>query len=168
MKQPTRPNEAFDLANLRIRLRHGLKFDLREYGGEPSYVVRHQVSSSFFQIGVPEYAFISLLDGTTSIQEAVQLTACQLGEDAFTIQDGVGTCQWLIQHGFADPVTDACDAAQTSLDYLLEEIKSQQSRRLVSQLNPLFFKLPLFNPQPMLRAVFPYIGWIASRLFFVI
>jgi putative peptide zinc metalloprotease protein len=168
MNQSTQTSEAIELANLRLRLRDGLQFDLREYGGEPCYVVKNRVSSEYFQIGITEYAFISLLDGATSLQEAVQQTAYQLGEEAFAIQDAVLTCQWLIQHGLADPVNDIENTAQTSLDYLLGEIRTRNSSRMVAQLNPLFFRLPLFNPQPVLRILQPALGWIASRVFFVI
>ena len=56
-------NEALELGNVRLRLRDGLRFELHEYAGEPCYVVKDNTSSSFYQVGLGEYAFISLLDG---------------------------------------------------------------------------------------------------------
>jgi putative peptide zinc metalloprotease protein len=166
MKQPNQTLDAFDLANLRLRLRRSLKFELQEYGGRPCYIVKNQVTSAYYQVGIAEYAFISLLDGTLSLQQAVQQTAYKLGEDAFSIRDAVKTCQWLIQHGFADPLTTAGDAAQTKIDYLLEERSTQKRQRVISRLNPLFIKLPIFNPTSLLEACSPKIGWIASKTFF--
>ncbi len=161
MNQPPL-NEALDLANLRLRLRDELRFELQENGGEPCYIVKNQNSSEYFQIGIAEYAFISLLDGATTVQEAVQEIAYKLGEDAFSVRDALGTAHWLIQNRLADPVSNS-GGSHSSFDYLCEEKKTKKNNRLVSQLNPLFIKTPLFNPGQFFQAVSSRLGWIASR-----
>lgn len=168
MNEPDQLNQTLDLANLRLRLRSGLNFELQEFNGEPCYVVKNEVTSSYFQIGLTEYAFISLLDGDTSLQEAVRQTSYLLGENAFTLHDGAGTYQWLLQNGFADPVNESDNVAHTNVEFLLSEIQSQKRNQIASQLNPLFLKFPLFNPQRLLRAVAPMLGWIFSRTFLLV
>lgn len=161
------PNEALEVANVRLRLRRGLKFKLHEYGGQPSYVIQERTASGYFQLGIPEYAFVSLLDGKTTVQEAVQQTSGTLGEEAFTIRDAIGTCQWLLKNGLADAV-DQKSTAHASVGNLFEQLEENQKAKRLAQANPLFLKLPIGDPEPIIRKIAPMFGWIASRAFLVV
>ncbi len=159
--------ESLELANLRLRLRDELSFELQEDVGELSYIVKNRTSSEYFQIGIAEYAFISLLDGSTTVQEAVQEIAFRLGEDALSVRDALGTAHWLIQNRLAEPVSDS-GGGQASFDYLCEHLETQKKHRLVSQLNPLFIKTPLFQPASFFQTASSRVGWIASKSMLVI
>ncbi len=162
--QATHLDESTDLANLRLRLRGGLSFDLQEYGGKRCYVIHDETSSSYFQIGIPEYAFLSVLDGNTTLQAAVQETSHRLGHEALTIRDAVRIGHWLIESGLANSV-DGSGSQTNSASVLLERRKSQQQQKSVAQLNPLFIKLPLGNPQALIRLLSCFFGWLCSGFF---
>ena len=157
-------NESTDLANLCLRLRGGLRFELQENGKKPCYVVHDETSSSYYEIGIPEYAFISVLDGNTTLQQAIEETSNRMGGEALTIRDAIRICHWLMQSGLAS----SADGSSSNVEHLLEQVESQSNQKVVGQLNPLFIKLPLGNPQPLIKAVSPFLGWLGSQAFFTI
>ena len=161
MNQPP-PNEALDLANLRVRLRDGLNFDLHENGGEPCYIVKNQTSSEYFQIGIAEYAFISLLDGSTTVQGAVQEIAYKLGEDAFSVRDALGTAHWLIQNRLAD--RSRIQAAPTSsFDYLPKKRRRKKITAWFRSSIRCSSRSLCLIPGNLFQAVSLRLGWIASK-----
>ena len=157
-------NESTDLANLCLRLRGGLSFELQEHGKRPCYVVHDETSSSYYEIGIPEYAFLSVLDGNTTLQQAIEETSGRMGDEALTIRDAIRICHWLMQSGLASSTS----GNSSNVAHLLEQVESQSTQKAVGHLNPLFIKLPLGNPQPLIKAVSPFLGWLGSQAFFVI
>ena len=163
----THHNEAMEIANARLRLRRGLRFELQEHGGKAAYVIHDESNGSFFQLGIPEYAFVSLLDGSTSIEQAVQQTAARLGEDAFTMRSAIATSQWLLQNQLVDAV-DATNTSKVNVPHLLEQRRDAKKAKRVAESNPLFTKIPLGNPQPLLQAASRVFGWMTTTGFFFI
>ena len=151
-----------ELSRTRLRLRDDLVFTPQRFNGEPCYVIESQAREKFFRIGVPEYTFISLLDGSISVAEATSLTARELEAEAFSEAEATQICRWLIDSGLAINV----DAA------LQSEMKRRRATKpehaTLQKLNPFWMKLPLFNPDNLLRKANKHIGWTHSRVAFVI
>jgi putative peptide zinc metalloprotease protein len=105
-----------------------------------------------------------VLDGNTTLQAAVQETSHRLGHEALTIRDAVRIGHWLIESGLANSV-DGSGSQTNSASVLLERRKSQQQQKSVAQLNPLFIKLPLGNPQALIRLLSCFFGWLCSGFF---
>lgn len=160
-------NESTDLANLRLKLRAGLDFELQEHGGAPCYVIFDETSSNYFQIGVPEYAFLSVLDGNTTLQQAIQETSTRLGDDALTIRDAVRIGHWLLESGLANAVDDS-GSMLSNITRVLEKNSAQARQKITSQLNPLFMRLPLGSPQAFIQPLAAMFGWVCSIGFFAI
>ena len=57
--------------NVRSALRKDLSIVPRQLGQEPCYVIEDLLRSKFYRIGVREFTFISLLDGKTSLRDAL-------------------------------------------------------------------------------------------------
>ena len=150
------PN-TYELGLVRIKLREDIGFTLQEYDGVTCYVVEDNRNSRFYRIGLPEYAFISLLDGQTTLHEALGHTAKALGPDAFSENDAAGICKWLIDSQLAT----SDDSLQT--DRLLEVADRAKRRARMQWLNPLMIKVPLGSPEPLLRQVAPWMMWLVSR-----
>jgi putative peptide zinc metalloprotease protein len=53
--------------NAILRLRSDLRIERREFGGQPCYVIEDPLRAKFFRLGVPEFTFVSLLDGARTI-----------------------------------------------------------------------------------------------------
>ena len=145
-----------------ITVRDDLIFTPRQSGGKMGYVVEDPVNSKFFRIGLPEYTFISLLDGRTSIQEALRISGTSLGDAAFSEQDALAICKWLIDAGLAHTQESA------RADRLIDRADKIEGGLYQSRLNPLFIKIPLFNPDSLIERLHPWIGWIHSLPFLLI
>lgn len=155
MTQSTTPATAdfrtAELSNLKLRLRDDLTLTLQNYGGEACYLVEDLVNSRYHRVGVPEYTFVSLLDGRTTVGEALGRTAVALGRDALTEQQAAVVCRWLVESELA--VTDQSASAAR-----LYESAQKKRGGWAKRLNPIFQQFPLGNPDRLLRAATPSVG----------
>jgi len=142
-----------ELARLRLKLADEVVFTPHRYGQDTYYHVELPSRSKFHRIGLPEYTFISLLDGNTTIAEALSLTARSLGSSAISEADAATICSWLVETGLAQP-QQASQAAR-----LRESASREHRRNLAGRLNPFWLKLPVARPEPLLRRLAPLIGW---------
>jgi putative peptide zinc metalloprotease protein len=144
-----RDDSTRDLLRSRLTLREDVRFWPERYGERIWYHIEHREAGRFFRVGLAEYTFMSLLDGETSLGEAVSLTACALGPDALTEQQATTIALWLLDSNLAS----ATDAPAKSSE-------ANASRRLTEKLNPFWIKLPIGNPDRLLDALSPWLGWI--------
>lgn len=138
-----------DLLHARLKLRDGVRFWPERSGGRVWYHVEQTASGRFFRIGQAEYTFVSMLDGETSLGEAVSLTARTLGPEAINETQATSLVTWLLDNGLA-----RCG------DGTPEDSLASQST--AGKLNPFWLKLPLGNPDRLLDALAPRLGWIHS------
>jgi putative peptide zinc metalloprotease protein len=146
-----RDDSTRDLLRSRLKLREDVRFWPERYGERIWYHIEHCEDGRFFRVGQAEYTFISLLDGETSLGEAISLTARTLGPDALTEQQATSIALWLLDSNLANPA----DAQARPND-------REASRRFTEKLNPFWIKLPIGNPDRLLDALSPWLGWIHS------
>ena len=145
-----------DIMSMLVKLREDLAISLQVYQGETCYVIEDPLSSRFYRVGLAEYTLLSLLDGQTTIAEAMGKTAAIMGPGALTEQDTAALCKWLIDAGLAS--TQQSSGAGRLLE--VADRSSQQKR--AARLNPIFQKVPLFNPDPWATRLIPYTSWMFS------
>ncbi len=139
-----------------LELRKELKFEPRCQAGSSFVLVEDPVRNKFFQIGEREYAVAATLDGTLSVDEIVQ----RLGdvEEDFVVR----VTQWLVQGNLAYVVgSDSSKRINT-------QVANAEKAKLIGKLNPVSFKVKLFNPTKVLDASVPFAKWIFSKAFFAI
>ena len=66
---------AFEVMGMMPKVRDDLLISVQTYAGETCYVIEDAISSKFFRLGLAEYTLVSLLDGKTTIAEAMGRTA---------------------------------------------------------------------------------------------
>ena len=142
-----------ELANCKLVLRSDLSFHRQEYRGQPCYLVVDDLNSNHYRIGMAEYNFVSLLDGSTTIASAVAQTSVAMGNLAITESDALAVCKWLIDSNLATT------QASRSADRLREKSDEAVHRRVKAKLNPITPKIPLFNPDRWLERLTPYFSW---------
>ncbi len=147
-----------ELSGLRLTLRDDLQFTLQSYGGNTCYVVEDEARGQYFRIGLSEYTFLSLLDGRTTVAEALARTAAALGLHALGEAESATICQWLVEHQLAS-TTEALTGGR-----LFESHSQKQAGRWAQSLNPLAFSVKLFNPEPLLDALLPLTRWMFRPL----
>lgn len=145
-----------EIGNIVPVLRDDLQFSLQRHGAEDCYVIEDSATSKYFCIGLPEYIFISLLDGTTSVNEAVAYTATTLGPDAFTTNQAAAICKWLVDTGLG------YTAASQRTDRLVDVAQKSEEQRHAEWLNPLIFKMPLLQPDQLLTSLTGKLGWMVG------
>jgi len=143
-----------DLGSLTLALRPDLRLIPQTLGKQPCYVLEDRLHSQFFHVGLPEYTFISLLDGKTTIREAMRVTASLLAEGGFTEQDAAAICKWLLDNGLVS-MGEAAGEGQ-SPGFGSQATEPQGLRRW----NPLLIQLPVLHPDRFLTALLPWLGWL--------
>lgn len=143
----------YELRQLRPRLRDDVSCAWQSYGGAECYVLEDESRGSFFRIGVPEYTFLSLLDGRTSVGEAITQTVSVLGPDAFDEQQAAVICHWLAESKLLASEGPGRESGEAS---------KADAVRVARRLNPLSMRLPLGCPEPMLSALNGLLGGMFS------
>jgi putative peptide zinc metalloprotease protein len=152
----TRDHRVRELRRTNLTLRSDLRFTPQTFGDRQCYVIEDPIGSRFFRIGVPEYAFISLLDGQTTIDEAIRLTAAASPAGGFGDHDAAAICRWLVENHLAHTVESA---QRTRLDKTAQEV---QRRNFWQRINPLMLRVPLWQPDPLFARVTPWLRCLYS------
>ena len=112
-----------------------------------SYQLEDPTAVKFYRVGRAEYVLISLLDGRTSLVEAVTVSSRTLGNEAFTEQEATSICLWLVETGLATP-TEGTIAST-----------NEKPTAISSFFNPFWMKLPLLRPERLLDWLLPWTRW---------
>jgi len=144
-----------------LSLRSELKFDTRSEHGKSFVVVEDPVRSKYFQVGVEEYDFIAALDGKKTASQIVEDLG-RLGEDSVTPEQAVTICQWLVQSNLV--ISEALDASAR----LGNQASAIDKQKMMGLLNPISFKVSLFNPNQILSVCQGPFSWLFSGWFLIL
>ena len=64
-----------DISGSRLKLAEELLFAPQVYGTKTHYHIEHPSRGKFYRVGYPEYVFLSLMDGTRTVAQALTVTA---------------------------------------------------------------------------------------------
>lgn len=140
-----------ELIRSRLKLADDLVVLPKRHGDEVTYQLQSRSQGRFFSVGPGEYLFCSLLDGQTTIAEALTLSARALKSKAFTEQEAVVICRWLLDSGLAEAISVNGTAAGVA-----EPPKSRWS------FNPFWMKIPLLAPDQLVKSLVPWLGGMFS------
>ena len=154
--------ESFELANTRLKLREDLRFVLQENKSVTTHVVRDPVTSKVHEFGVTQYAFVSGLDGTSTLGQLAQRLANTMPHAAMSCHQAEQTARYLLDHQLAVAL-DTTGNRIESTDRLKQQRCELQTQRRAENANPLFVKVPLGNPAPWIDRLTPTFGWIFSQ-----
>nr|WP_143548331.1 HlyD family efflux transporter periplasmic adaptor subunit [Rhodopirellula sp. SM50] len=162
---PPAPHHTVDILGLCPSVREEVRVAVQVYGGRTCYVIEDVLRSKFYRLGLAEYTFVSLLDGQTTIAEAMGQTAEICGSDGLDEREVATLCKWLLE-------CSIITTEQSSSGNRLEEGRvKQQTRRVLGSINPMIQKIPLFNPMrvlrpldPLAKLIFGVWGWVIWSL----
>ena len=121
-------------------------------------MIEDPVRGKFFRIGSDEFTLISLLDGKNTIAQAIGLSAATLRERAFTENEAMSVCHWLLESQLA-----VCGGAGQA-ERLAKSARKhgpEQARR-VGQ--PLGHAAPACSIRAgCLNRILPWMHWAFSR-----
>ena len=141
----------------RLVLRSELRLSLRKQNRKIIGVIEDPVRGRFFQVGSREYHFLKLLNGKRTVAEAIELLQKQQGNSTFDVSTARQVCAWLIQMNLLNT-----NAVRNGIDRLFSAAQGRKTQKLPGWLNPVSFRLELFNPDKLLKRMTPMLGWVFS------
>src|SRR6476646_5257744 len=132
------------VAALRPCLRLHVRVQRREGRGGPRYLLCDDLRRRFHHVDPDAWQFVGRFDGRVSVDEAWQAAHRALGENAPTQAEAIGMLQRLAGAGLftLDALADA--------DAVVERRRRRHERVLAAAANPLLFRVPAFDPKPLL------------------
>lgn len=140
----------FELGQAKLRLKNGLTISLQEGKYENWYLIEDDCTGDCFRVGEAEYAFLSVLDGTTNVVTAIAITASRLGAKAINEKSAIELCRWLVHSGLATT------RASESFAHYEDRSQKERSRQLIERLNPISVRIKFGDPDGILSIVSPY------------
>lgn len=151
-------DQTFEFSQARLRLKDNLRFTMRQSGGGVTYLVEDEVTGRFFRLGLAQYTFLTMLDGKRNVSTALMKTATLLRENAIDETEAATFSKWAIESGLIESETGNSAARR------LEQHEKQQKQKMVSYLNPMMMRMPLFNPDPAVNAIARFTSFLVSPL----
>ncbi len=144
---------------VRLRLRNDLRCTLQTSNGQPFYLIEDPLRARFYRFGLREWEWARKLDGSQTVREALVEEAQEDGE-ALTVPQKQQLCQWLLQMELVSTKTG--DGAGP------REPTPRGVDRPTRWQNPLFLRIPLFNPDRFLARCLPWFRWTLTPIAFLL
>lgn len=158
MDRPTFSQSWSRVAHLKPVLRTQLQIHRQLFRGEPWFVVHDPINNQFFRLNPIDYHLIGLMDGKRTVDEAWRFTLERYGDDTATQNEVIGLLGQLYQANLLR--VDLPPDAQP----LLQRRRQRQLRHWSGQaMSILFLRMPLFNPEPILKWLQPLVRPLLSK-----
>ena len=152
----------YRIADLKLSLRAEIRVHRHRYRGQLWYIVQDTASGQYHRLSAPAYAFIGLLDGRLSVDEAWQASIDQLGDDAPSQPQIIN----LLAKLYGIDVLKG-NFTPNALELFQRARRVRRERWLGGLLSPLAWRLPLFAPRSLLDWLLPLVklfrglpGWL--------
>ena len=142
------------------QLRDDLKITPLSGAEQGLYVIEDPLRNVFFRIGAREYRFLCRLEGTALMEDFDEGNGT--GED-LSKEEALTLLKWL---GAKQLLKNLDPKTLQQIDQA--EQQARKKARGLARYNPIIFRVPLFNPDPLLTKLMPWIGWLAGPLFLVV
>ncbi len=153
----------YRVARLTPKLRTQARIHRHLYRGEPAYILQNEASGRHYRFDAATYELLALFDGRRTVEEAWELACERLGDDAPT-QD---RCIRLLSQLHAADVLQ-CDVPPDALEVVGRGDRGRHRATLHRWANPFSVRVPLFDPDALLRRLLPAVRPLFSRYAFVL
>lgn len=151
----------------KLQLRSELSHSLRTANAKPYMLLQDPLQSQFYRMGINEWDIAKLFDGRRTLRQVVKDAAVTLGEEKAGAAEVQRLAHWLLQNELAECVEGSLRVEQPE-----QNISSGSSwheplnkTAQLGKWNPLFLKVSLPNPAPILKYLSPMFGWLFSKYF---
>ena len=157
IERPTFHESWHRVSELTPKLRPSIQIHRQHFRGARWHVVQDPTTNAFFRINEPAYRFVGLLDGRRSVDEAWR--AClELDADEAPTQ---GEVIQLLGQLYSSNLLQG--GAPGDVEALFRRRSKRVAREVRGYLtNLLFVRIPLFDPDRLLGATRPALGWLFS------
>jgi len=148
--------QTLEFGQAKLKAKNALRFSSRKIGKRLGYIVEDELTGKFFQIGLSQYTFLSLLTGRRTVNEALERTATLLRKHAFDQQEVASLCKWAIESGLLETEIGTTEQSRERM------ATDQAMQKATSWLNPITLKIPLASPDGFITAANRVLGWLVS------
>ncbi|MFO0845115.1 MAG: biotin/lipoyl-binding protein, partial [Gemmataceae bacterium] len=149
--------------SLRIRLRADLNIEAHKYEGRTFYVVKDPVSLRYYRLKDNEHFLLQFLDGKHTLEEAQKAYEKEYRPERLRLEDLEGFAQQLLTAGLA-----LSDSPKAGKQLFERRGKRRRQEWLQTLSNILYIKIPVFDPERVLKIQLRYVWWIFSLWFFTL
>ncbi|HCS55703.1 MAG TPA: hypothetical protein DIW81_29640, partial [Planctomycetaceae bacterium] len=139
---------------LRVIARKDLQFTERSEGYIITWIVKDPVSRAYYQLRPELYFLLQKLDGEIPLAGLVQKMNENFLERHWTTHDVLGLIKELIEKQLARALV---------VDPELSPLNTENHAKKRSGINPLYFRLPGWDPTALLNWLMPFFAWFYSR-----
>jgi putative peptide zinc metalloprotease protein len=156
-------NELERRKSLKIRLRRDLVVEAHKYEGKTFYVLKDPVSLRYYRLKENEHFLLQYLDGTRTLENAQEAYEEEYRPERLKLEDLEAFAQQLVKAGLAQ------NESPRAGKQLYENRKKRRRSELMQTLtNILYIKLPVLDPDRLLKNMTAWLGWIFSTGFFLL
>src|SRR5579883_210692 len=163
METATPASELERRKQLRLRLRRDLVIEAQKYEGRTYHVVKDPVSLRYYRLKDNEYFLLQYLDGKHTLEEAQKEYEIRYRPDRLKLEDVEAFGQQLINAGLAQN-----ESPRAGKQLFEQRRKRRRSEWMQTLTNILYIKLPIFDPDWLLKRMLRWVGWIFSFTFFLL
>jgi putative peptide zinc metalloprotease protein len=163
METATPANELERRKQVRVRLRRDLAIEAQKYEGRTFHVVKDPVSLRYYRLKDNEYFLLQYLDGKHTLEDAQKEYEIRYRPDRLKLEDVEAFAQQLINAGLAQN-----ESPRAGKQLYEQRKKRRRSEWMQALTNILYIKLPIFDPDYLLKRMLRWLGWIFSFTFFLL
>src|SRR4051812_4920335 len=163
MEKMTPASELERRKQIKIRLRRDLSIEPQKYEGRTFFVIKDPVSLRYYRLKDNEHYLLQFMDGKRTLDDAQKAYEKHFRPERLKLEDLEGFAQQLLTAGLAQ--NESPKAGQQLYD---RRKKRKRSEWMQTFTNILYIKIPVFDPDKLLKVMLRSCGWIFSTWFFVL
>ena len=157
MTGPIQSEFWYRVAALKPMVRSTVEIAHHQYRGSSWFILRDPGSGQYHRTNRIGYALIKRLDGRFTLNTIYEQLQSELGEDAPGQNEIIQALEQLAQGGLIQTETPG------DLRVLLFRANQKQRQLLRASINPLSFRVALFNPARLLESLRPLEQWLFTK-----
>ncbi|HTU91318.1 MAG TPA: biotin/lipoyl-binding protein [Gemmataceae bacterium] len=163
METATPASELERRKQIRLRLRRDLVIEAQKYEGRTFHVVKDPVSLRYYRLKDNEYFLLQYLDGKHTLEEAQKEYEVRYRPDRLKLEDVEAFGQQLINAGLAQN-----ESPRAGKQLYEQRKKRRRSEWMQTLTNILYIKIPVFDPDWLLKRMLRWVGFIFTLSFFLL
>jgi putative peptide zinc metalloprotease protein len=149
--------------HVRIRLRRDVIVDAHKYEGRTYYILKDPVSLRYYRLKENEHFLLQYLDGERTLEDAQKAYEIRYRPERLRLEDLEAFAQQLLTAGLAQN-----ESPKAGTQLFERRNKRRRTELLQTITNILYIKIPLIDPDRILKGMTRWCGFIFSPWFFLL